>query len=278
MAFGLFNNHGALAGYFNQSLSALAQGDPSIKRHIQSTSTYWQSYEDQLDERISFLQSCAKKVSEPILAKGWHEYRSSIGGKIESWVSNTLNQDEEIRRQLFGYEGENGSFEAVVKQTLLDVTQDVTLGENGVAVVSESSKTIARDCLAIIGDDCSRSPSDERLFLLRKLIGGLRVRLGEEYQIAFRELQGTNEKEREKEAKEKRAYKKYPVIFKDIRLVPNFLGETKKKAYEKFVGSAALLKEGIAFLASIDEQVLRATPSPRFESDAELLEFALKQC
>ena len=41
------------------------------------------------------------------MVNNWHDYRSDIGGKFQSWISNTLRQDSDIKEQLFGNDENN---------------------------------------------------------------------------------------------------------------------------------------------------------------------------
>lgn len=273
MALGLFNNHGAFSTYFHPDLlNSFKNQDPKIREQIINNSDYWNNHQDELDERLSFLQQQAAKLATTHLA-GPHEYRSSLGGKIESWVSNTINQVEHVNSQLFiTKDEESGSNSTENNETELQkiISDDL---------LSEYSRDLAQECLTLLNQmkPENQEINDTNLSLYRQLIANLRTQLNLEYQDLYPEIIGDTEKERKKDRESKRANEIYPSLFKDIRLIPNFLGETKRKIFRKHLNSANTLNTGINFIKSIDEQIGNFEHSPRFENENEAFLFLRRQ-
>ncbi|PIP58309.1 MAG: hypothetical protein COX02_00930, partial [Candidatus Vogelbacteria bacterium CG22_combo_CG10-13_8_21_14_all_37_9] len=275
MVLGFHNNHGAFSKYFNASLEAFRGRDNSLVEQIINNSPYWNSHRKELEKRIIFLQVQSKKIKETELGKP-HEYLASFGGKFESWVSNYLRQEEEVKRQLFGYEeNKKGQKKFIVgnKQELDKIIRGTD--EYEIKAISKETIGLTQKCLKLL-EQLKDSVDDYTLSLYRQLIVELRIRLNVEFQETYPELIGKSEKDKEKDAKNKRADKRYPQIFKDIKLIPNFLGETKQMVYKKFIRSADILYEGINFIDQIDKQITQNL-LPCFKNDKERIEFTEKQ-
>ena len=75
------------------------------------------------------------------------------------------------------------------------------------------------------------------------------------YQDIYPELDGKNEKQKKDDAKNKRANDKYEEIFKDIKLIPNFPGDSKGMVYDKYTKLSLILKNGITFIEDINNQI-----------------------
>ncbi len=278
MVFGLFNNHGAFSHYFNKALSELRNSGTLVREQIIKNSPYWAEHTQELDARIQYIVTAARKIPKSMLVSGWFEYRSSIGGKIESWISNTLRQKIEIENDLFGYTEKDFDRESKeIKEKYYKGNTDILDDIQNDPVFSQETKELTGLCNELIKQMRGKI-DDARLSLYRRMIGDLRVKLNEEYQNAYPEIIGKNDKEKKKYENEHRAYKKYKEIYKDIKLIPNFLGETKRVKYKKFTKAATQFKQGTAFIASIDAQIKDAPISHRFkDNNTELCDFTLKQ-
>jgi len=273
--FGLFNNQGAFANYFNTTLADFRAGGEHTEQAIVTVSPYWATHRNELHARIMFLVERARMLPEPHLTKGWHDYRSTFGGKIESWVSNVLRQEKEIAKQLFGGIEESGkgarkkeTFVRGHKQILEEVLADTCL--------SDDTKAIAHECFDLVLRMEISGITDADLLLYRTMLGDARIGMNVDYQTAYPELKGKTEKERKQEEKEKRAYRKYATLYTNIKLIPNFLGDSKRIVYKKFIQSAEILHTSIATLASLEMTLSEAPISPKFTSDDEAEIFVTK--
>ncbi len=271
MILGFDNNHGAFSKYFNTSLKMFRENPDDIIKQIINVSDYWNKNQEELKLRVSFLSEKAKKIKLTQLGLP-HEYISSFGGKFESWVSNYLRQEKEIKDQLFGFSSvdKRGNVSDKFTEGDLQVLEKIKID----LIISDQVKDLVDQCIEVI-NSLRNGISDNQLTLYRQLIGELRTLLNVEYQEKYPELIGKTEKEIKEDEKTKRAYRKYAQIYKDIKLVPNFLGDTKRKTYSKFIRSADILHEGITFIQSIDRQLPHEI-SHRFKDSQELIEFTEK--
>ena len=109
---GVSDNAGGLSQYFNTTITNLQKGNvEGMADNLLSLSDLWKGKRSELINRLKFLSRQAKKIKEPRMVSNWHEYRSNIGGKIQSYLSNCLRQNEEIKNQLFGYEDEGKTYD-----------------------------------------------------------------------------------------------------------------------------------------------------------------------
>jgi hypothetical protein len=207
---------------------------------------------------------------------GWHEYRSSVGGKIESWVSNVTRQEQEIRDQLFGKVEmiqtgkEKGKERKVPGHThvLARVVDD--------PIFSDDVHQLAKDCDHLL-KNMKSDMNDVDLSLYRSMLGDLRVAMNGAYQEQYPFLEYDTEKERRGEEKKKRAHMVYAPLYARVKLVPNFLGDSKREVYAKYIRSAEILKRGVEYIEETDTVFAEAALSPRFKEDDEAIEFVLKQ-
>lgn len=272
---GLDKQFNPLSEYFNLDvLSGIANEPDVLVSEVMSFISGWSKKEKELKKRVSWLFSRVPMISRTNLASP-HEYRSTIGGKCRSWVSNYLRQEREIKNQLFGFDevGKRGELTGKFIDGNKQELEKIVRKEDG--AISNESAELASECLLSLGK-LKNNIDDAELGLYRRLIGELRVKLNIEFQDAYPELEGKTETEKNKDARNKRADKRYPKIFRDIKLVPNFLGETKRVVYKKFIRSADIIHEGIAFVDHIDRQIPQKL-SPCFENDEALVEFTERQ-
>ncbi|MGH7141345.1 MAG: type V CRISPR-associated protein Cas12d/CasY [Minisyncoccia bacterium] len=233
---GLFNKQAALSNYFNEVLNDLRNGGDGFYRANLIAIPAWQGREDELRERIALLVKSARKLPAPALDKNWHEYRTSFGGKVDSWVSNMLRQKREIQEQLFGT-GEKEHLSHVAQ--LEKVTTDTNLGHE----VQES----ARLCLMII-EKLRDELSDTSLILYQDQLAALRTELNEIYQHRFSENPGKSKKERDAWDKKHRANGVYTPLYQNIKLIPEFPGDAKRVKYRKLILAPKQVKAAVVYL------------------------------
>jgi len=273
---GLYNKQGAFSNFFNEILSDLKKekGHTWFTAMTQALPA-WQKREPELRERITFLAERAKQLTAPALARGWHDYRTSLGGKIESWASNFVRQKDEIRKQLFGHETitERGHDKRKKiwrnghKQTLENILEDdiVKKHSDAVALACAELKCIATMELHI---------TDALLSLYSDQLGQLRIALNEAYQAEYPENLEKNGKERKQWESGHRANRKYAQIYDDIKLIPRFPGEAKYEKYRKLVLAPKLVKTAVAYLQQSSE-MLRKQSCPE-HADEECLQRMLE--
>ncbi len=271
MILGFYNNHGAFSKYFNATLKLLRDNPEQIIREVLVVCPAWTDSEVELRKRLEFLHVQSKKLQDTELAKP-HEYLSSFGGKFQSWVSNTLRQEEEIKRQLYGAPLEQKPTKGCIDELHAIISSESKIDNDA---VSDESRRLAKDCLDLIQRSVGDVPSDSELSIFRDLVGDLRSKLNVEFQDTYHDIIGRTEKEKKKYMNEHRANGRYPRLFTDIKLVPNFLGETKKENYLKFLNSAEILVKSIEYIEKFDKQIL-STFSIQL-NDKELLEFIQKK-
>ncbi len=278
---GLYNNHGAFSNYFNKAIADMRDGGGVIRHQIISNSPYWATHTEELDERIEYLVQAAKKLSKPHLEKGWHEYRSAFGGKIESWVSNTKRQEIVLREELFGemqecpVEETKKDTRKVLKRNHLQELQAVLTDSS----LDEQVQALAKQCADILRGMQKTMIDDTNLELYRRLLADLRTELNTAYQNIYSEPEDDSIGKKEHDVWEKghRAHLKYAPLFDIVRLVPNFLGDTKRTVYAKFVSAVTELKQADSFISVCDEALTHATISTRFSNDTELKTFTLQK-
>ncbi len=101
---GLENNFSALSNYLGIIFKKLYQGE--IEEIFQALVFIYKDLEDYKNvafKSLNFLKEKAKLLSpEPSLEfiSNWADYRSLLGGKIESWLSNYLRRKKEINQQI----------------------------------------------------------------------------------------------------------------------------------------------------------------------------------
>ncbi|MBC8464775.1 MAG: type V CRISPR-associated protein Cas12d [Parcubacteria group bacterium] len=274
--FGLFNNHGAFSSYFNKVIRDLRTGGDAWEEAIVSVSPYWEKHRNELHTRIAFLAEKVSILPESRFVTGWHNYRSSVGGKIESWVSNVVRQEKDIRDQLFGkveviQKGKEKGKERKILGHIQVLTRVI-----GDPVFSQDVHLLAEDCGRLL-ERMKSGVNDSDLSLYRSMLGDLRISMNVAYQGKYPFLDYNTEKERKKEEKEKRAHMVYAPLYADVKLVPNFLGDSKREVYAKFIRSAEILKTGVNYINEVDMICATATLSPRFEDSSDAIEFVLKQ-
>ena len=268
---GVDDSASGLSNYFGSILNKLKKGyvDSVIKTIINLQPSVWKGEENELKKRLNFLSNKAKLLENPEIVKGWHDYRTDIGGKIKSWLSNSLGQDYKIKKQLFGYSE---------KESKRDQVNDIKghyqeLGElkeklntfNSSEEIDELKKHISEmknvldkiklnskiKDIPIKEEDNSDRISFESLEGYRNLLSGFRTKLNYVWQQEYGYIEDEEEGTKKQKEKPKTAKNAFPVVHKNLKSVPQFLGENKIKEegiYDKYLQSLDRLNEGFDFL------------------------------
>lgn len=240
---GLSNSASALSDYFNNVLNDLRDGGASFQAlHLEAVPA-WRGKEEDLRARIAYLVESARKVPAPALAANWHDYRTSFAGKVESWVSNLERQKQEIHEQLFGDEagthsGHRGELDALRNDP----------------VTAPEVHEIANACIAML-EALRAEMSDATLSLYRSTVGALRTALNENRPAPSATA-----------TVGKPQHEKYKLLHHDIKLIPQYPGETKRAQYRKLRAAPTQVKLAVQYLAVASAQ-LEKVWSPRDDDD-----------
>jgi hypothetical protein len=97
---GLKNNFNALSHYLNYAFQLLySDKTDEIFQAFTERAPTIAPQEKEVKEALEFLAHKAKKLGSPQTGRGWHEYRSVFGGKIQSWFSNYQRREKELEKQ-----------------------------------------------------------------------------------------------------------------------------------------------------------------------------------
>jgi hypothetical protein len=281
MVLGLYNNHGAFSNYFNEALTKLQSDSEAIVRAVCDASPYWREHEQELRARVEYLARAAKKLRDATLDdRGWHYYRSSFGGKLESWVSNTVRQEKLLRAELFsGEEARETSTERDAQRVKNKKAKEEKGKKTRVPheaaltaalvdpMFKEETRELVRQCQSALAQ-LRTELNDDLLAAYRLLLGELRTALMEDFQLAASD--GIEPGEAIKKSR-----KPYESLFARVKLIPNFMGDTKRSVYGKFIRAPRQLKEGIRCVTTCAHTLEQSDYNPRI-SGAELVEHAHK--
>ena len=174
------------------------------------------------------------------MVNSWADYRTNFGGKLASWISNTDNQEENIKKVLFGYTDDKEKFKDGHEQELENLRNTLSIEDDSrfkqLNDIVNESITINKGLL--------NSLSNKNLEVYDSIFAELRTKLNEYIQIK-------NPDAEEKELKKER--KKYEYIFKTIPQLPSFPGEMKKEKMKKMCESKYLLEYGVRGIMEIHE-------------------------
>jgi hypothetical protein len=93
---GLSDNGNALSNYLNVVLSALREGNiKSVVKEMAVRRPYSMKELEVVHERLAYLVERAKSLPLPYLATGWHEYRSTVVGRLTSYLTNMARLNEQ---------------------------------------------------------------------------------------------------------------------------------------------------------------------------------------
>ena len=265
---GISDNAGGFSNYFNidKVLGMLKDDDfEKIEEIIFKLSpNVWKGKEDELRKRLIFLSEKAKLLKKSKLVKGWHYYRTDLAGSITSWLSNSFEQDEKIKKQLFGFEKENGHYQELgdVEEKLNEfgsneeIKELKELSDFMKEILEKIKETSKIKNIPLKKDDESEKINLEYLEDYRKLLSDFRTKLNYAWQQEYGDNQEDEEGTRTK-TKQKTSKKTFPALHKELRRIPQFLGENKIKEeglYDKYFKSYERVKEGINFLIELENK------------------------
>ncbi|MCY4010685.1 MAG: type V CRISPR-associated protein Cas12d [Candidatus Saccharibacteria bacterium] len=252
-----------------------------IQHKFNSMSDLWKKKDVELLKRLEFLSERAVKIGNPLLVDSWKEYRTDFGGKIKSWMSNSVRQEDEISNTLFGkYHQDHKDKYKNVKSKLIPIN-------NRLGGHYEELQQINN----IQSDDRYDADQEELLKECQEISDRLHKYL-QGFVDNFDKLRGYNFKYQDLENYRRelpdlrialnqlhqgdkqleRADRTYKTLFKkDVENIPSFLGYTKSEpggVYDKYVQSLPRIYSGINFIENtlrqqgsksrIAPQVLRA--------------------
>ena len=288
---GISNKAGGFSNYFNKVLQLLRDGEiDMLEKYIVGLTGMWDGKVGDLRKRLAFLSSRAKRLGRSELVNGWHEYRSDIGGGIQSWISNALRRDEEIKKQLFGSEerGQDKKKEGHIDELRkidewIDTQEQLVQSEKGRKDFEQSKEEIKdlvsqlKNQLIYFGryEDAGRVPIAE-LQVYRDLLATFRVK----FNFFFQEVCGYIEDE-EVGGKNKKSGVKgaYPVLFEELKTPPSFIGDVKMAqsgVYDKYLSSLDRLRVGIDFLCTVGADGRKEIPGREKEKDVERIRHSLQ--
>jgi len=230
--FGFDNNFSAFSNYFGEILQLFKeQKTKKITDYLINFFDIWRGKEDELNRRLVFLSNQAQKLVQANIATNYADFRMSFGGKLQSWFSGYQNQNQKIIEQLNDH-GED----------LKKINDAVT--KQNVKPEDEERKTDLLTDLADLQKYQSELAGGKelefaKLDLYRDLLAFFRSDFNWFFQNYLLE-------EKEKKAdKDISVNKKYKKLFKNLRLVPEFFGLARKKAYQKYIDSTIpIIKTG----------------------------------
>ena len=124
---GISDSQGGLSQAFGKVFDLLlADKISELKDMLLGLSNIWCGQEAELERRLQYLSTCAKKLGKPQLVNSWSDYRTDFGGKVQSWLSNGLRQDGIIKDHLFGKKPETA-----ISDNKEDITTNHQRGETG---------------------------------------------------------------------------------------------------------------------------------------------------
>lgn len=238
---GLDDNYNAFSNYLNEVVGLLRgdEGKEKLRQELLGVSGLWQGEEEEFDKRLDFLAEKARQLPEAKCVNSWADYRSVLGGRLSSWLSNTIRQERFIRETTGKQKDElkeilekskNGFYQKAFSSADDARAEEIHKeSEDAQAILKQLSESDGFDpgVLAVYRDNLRR---------LRSLLN-----------VAYQLLD------------EKSAHKAYPALHERVRLVPKFIGGAKQARFEKYAKSLEILKKGISFITDLQDDVSRAS-------------------
>ena len=297
---GVSNSASGFSNYFSDIFNKLKESDVNsvIKTITCLQPSVWKGKENELKKRLNFLSSKAKCLKNPEIVKGWHNYRTDIAGKIDSWLSNSLEQDHKIKKQLFGSEGEKWSEERQVKdiekkghyqeldevekklndfKSHEEVSEEIDELKKEISEMKNLLEKIKQDSeiknIPIKEEDDGEGISFEYLENYGNLLPGFRTKLNYVWQQEYGYIEDEEEGTKTKNQKPKTPKKTFPALHKNLKSVPQFLGENKIKKggiYDKYRQSLDRLNEGFDFLIEFQKAENKFAKSEELSKDKQI--------
>ncbi len=243
---GLSDNFNALSNYFSDFLKLLQKGEiETILERFRkiSPNEEWSKIKDSLE----WLADKVRYLEEPQLpgVTGWHDYRSLLGGRLQSWYSNHISRKGEQRQQI---EKLLASFEDIQKFINFEGhTPPEDIDEQVLVQRKEGIlNTIDRIKQLVETEDVY---NDKKAYsTLVELVNDLRYQLNLYYQAYYKE-----------EAKESPGDHKYLKDFWGLRIYKprSFYGYAQREKVAKLVkNTIPTIKSGITIVNTLIPKLL----------------------
>ncbi|GIW59865.1 MAG: hypothetical protein KatS3mg087_0931 [Patescibacteria group bacterium] len=236
--FGLTDNFNAFQNYFNEVLPKLRtqSGLAEIYQNLAQL-PLWKSHTADLSQRLAHLSDKAKQIPEPKLSHTWSDYRSSLGGKLQSWFTNSINQEKVIFEQL-----------TAQTQDYLKLNQQLHAHIHNYPQHNQLIQTIQSSLteLQLIHQKIIDQKSLELLPLYLDLLAAFKLSVNSLHQI-------TTQINQQNEENQSTADKTYKSLFKKIRLPVQLVGQTKYKHFQKFLQAPDIITIGTQILAKLEQ-------------------------
>ena len=257
---GLGNNASGLSAAFGKFLKLLRDGNlQQIEIIFDNMAPGLWSDKRELKRRLKFLATSAKALPEPSLVKNWADYRSDFGGKLQSWLSNGLRQDDIIRQHLFGIHSldedkkdKPGHLDRLNEiRDKIDASKSPFDASDYHELITEIKDIVEQMIQSLEAIESESVSKDERIVVdqledYRDQLGALRPQLNELHYKVY----GDSDKDR--------ADKKYQQLFRELPRIPSFLGDVKTSPdgiYDKYLDSLNRVKRGIQLFKDLDTLV-----------------------
>ena len=104
---GLGDNFNAYSNYFNEVIKTFQgnNGKEKILSNLEKIHLYKDSEKEEVNKALEFLSEKLKRLEPPQFPSinSWADYRSLVGGKIQSWFSNYSRRLEEMDKEAEGF-------------------------------------------------------------------------------------------------------------------------------------------------------------------------------
>ena len=256
---GIDGSKNALSFFFNKLFSALhnGEGDSIVNEYLSLEQALgiqlWQGREEELRERVQSLAYVTLQLPKSPAMKqfgvsSFADYRSNIGGKIESWVSNTQRQKEGIverlRKHINKLEEFLNTTEKIIEEEELSEEQKDSFSKNREEL--EELLIFARSLLT------KMDPATHRLYAdaLHRWRSFFNAFLQKKENRAFLPFFGGAkiESKNDDESVSKEVGKIFGELRKDLDRIPEFPGEGKRRKIERYLNAPKFIKEGLSFL------------------------------
>ena len=243
---GLSDSYNALHNYFSNFLKLLQKGQIGIilERFKKiSPSEDWSRVRSSLE----WLAGKVKFLEDPLLPGigGWHDYRSLLGGRLQSWYSNHISRKEEQREQikklLESFEGIKDFINFVDHTPLEDIDEQI-LEQRRSGVLT----TLGRIKQLLESEDIYNDK--EAYSALVELINDLRYQLNLFYQAYYKE-----------ESKESPGEHPFLKDFWSLKIYKprSFYGYAQREKVAKFVkNTIPTIKNGVAIVKQLIPKLL----------------------
>jgi len=216
---GLSANFNALSNFLGSIVPLLLteKGIRELISKILNYSTVWKDKEEILEGKIAILALTARKISLPSLTASWADYRSSFGGKIQSWVSNFLTQNVKLREAL---NEQNKEIQELKKEYTIDSSRVIEINRQLLGnLTNQSQYQLYVDSLAYLNTEINM--------------------LRQERDVDFKLFQD-----------------KYKALSSNLPKIPNFIVQRKFTLFQDFQNSLVKLEQGFSYIHSVYNELL----------------------